>query len=367
MPPGRGAVGLTSGPVNHPTYQSRRPRPTRQPRRARSVVTACASLVLVGVVLSGCGKSLNAIVGSTSTTLDPVTANGENPDATPAGSGEVAVAFPVTACTTVFGTALPGGGWKPNVLLAPIPTALVGKVEFYTDGTHTVLGPYGWSCSEWSAVSGSTGLVVFPPNTTEPAVNVMPPAGTEGVFASFSTTGSTQGIAEVCHYFTVAQFQQQQASCTGTGPAGEQSALATPDVAAITDPSGVTGALQGSGGSHAVTGVVIFPQVLPAVTDGTAVDIAMESCSLVATRLCPTIISDFEVREFPVPNSGYRPTTVPPPTTSTVPKAVTPTTAPAPTPTTATTHPTTPTTTPVAPSTTVAPPTTAAPSPPTTA
>jgi hypothetical protein len=319
------------------------------------VVTACASLVLVGVVLSGCGKSLNAIVGSTSTTLDPVTANGENPDTTPAGSGEVAVAFPVTACTTAFGTALPGGGWKPNVLLAPIPTAMVGKVEFYTDGTHTVLGPYGWSCSEWSAVSGSTGLVVYPPNTTEPAVNVMPPAGTEGVFASFSTTGSTQGIAEVCHYFTVPQFQQQQASCTGTGPAGEQSALATPDVAAITDPSGVTGALQGSGGAHAVTGVVIFPQVLPAVTNGTAVDIAMESCSLVAARLCPTIISDFEVREFPVPNSGYRPTTVPTTTpTSTVPRPATPTTVPAPTPTPTTT----PTTTPVAPTTTVAPPTT---------
>ncbi len=302
------------------------------------------------MVLSGCGTSLNAIVGSTSTTLDPVTANGQSPDTTPAGSGEVAVAFPVTACTTAFGTALPGGGWKPNVLLAPIPTALVGKVEFYTDGTHTLLGPYGWSCSEWSAVSGSSGLVVFPPNATLPAANVLPAAGTEGVFASFST--STQGIAEVCHYFTVPKFQQQQAGCSGSGPAGEQSTLATPDVAAVSDPAGVTGALQGSGGSHAVTGVVIFPQVLPAVTYGTAVNIAMESCSLVATRLCPTIISDFEVREFPVPNSGSRPTTVPTSPTVTVPRPAAPTTLPAPTATTApVVAPTTPTTVPVVPTT----------------
>jgi hypothetical protein len=31
------------------------------------------------------------------------------------------------------------------------------------------------------------------------------------------------------------------------------------------------------------------------------VDIAVESCSLTDTALCPTILSDFEVREFPVP------------------------------------------------------------------
>ena len=311
----------------------------------------------MGVVLSGCGKSLNAIVGSTSTTLDPVTANGQSPTATPTGAGEVAVAFPVTACTTAFGTALPGGGWKPNVLLAPIPTAMVGKLEFYTDGSHALLGPYGWSCSEWSAVSGSTGLVVYPPNTSPPPVNTAPSPGTEGVFASFNTTGTPQGVAQVCHYFTVAQFQQQQASCSGSGPAGEQSTLATPDVAAITDPADVVGALQGSGGSHPVTGVVIFPQVLPAVTYGTAVDIAMASCSLVATRLCPTILSDFEVREFPVPTSGSRAPVTPTSPTATVPRPATATTVPV----------TTPTTTPVAPTTTVAPPPTTTPaSPPTT-
>ncbi len=262
----------------------------------------------MSLVLSGCGKSLNAIVGSTSTTEDPVTANGANPATTPIPAGEVAVAFPVTDCAAASGTALPSGGWKPSVLLAPISTAMVGKVEFYTDGTHTLLGPYGWNCSEWSAVPGFTGLVVYPPNTTPPAVNTTPAAGTEGVFASFGTTGSTQGVALVCRYFTVAQFQQQQASCSGPGLAGEQSTLVTPDVAALTDPAGVTGALQGSGGSQPVTGVVIFPQVLPAVTYGTAVAIATESCSLVAARLCPTIISDFEVREFPVPNSGSRDT-----------------------------------------------------------
>jgi hypothetical protein len=181
-------------------------------------------------------------------------------------------------------------------------------------------------------------LAVYPPTATPPAVNVQPQAGAEGVFASFTTTGTPQGVAQVCHYFTVAKFQAQELACVGSPPAGEESSLATPDVAAISDPAGVTGSLQGSGGPHPVTGVVIFPQVLPAVTNGTAVDIATESCSLVTADLCPTVISDFEVREFPVPTSGYHPTTTTPEIT---PHPAVPTTVPVTTPTTVPPVPTT--------------------------
>jgi hypothetical protein len=278
----------------------------RRPRRpALPAITVLAALLVVGVVLSGCGKSLSAIVGSTSTTQDPVAVAGATPSTTtPPLSGEVAVAFPVAACSNGFGSALPSQGWKPSILLAPIPTVLVGKVEFYTDGTHTLLGPEGWNCSEWAASPGATGLVVYPSNTPAPGSNAAAAAGTEGVFATFDTTGRPSGIAAVCPYFTIPQWQQQEADCSGSPPAGEQSAVLTPDVASVTDPSGVTGTLQGSGGSHPVTGVVVFPQVESAVTNGSPVNIAEESCSLVDVSLCPTVISDFEVREFPVPSHG---------------------------------------------------------------
>jgi hypothetical protein len=49
---------------------------------------------------------------------------------------------------------------------------------------------------------------------------------------------------------------------------------------------------------------VIFPQVLPAVTYGSSVSVAEESCSLTDATLCPTVLSDFAVREFPVPSSN---------------------------------------------------------------
>jgi hypothetical protein len=32
--------------------------------------------------------------------------------------------------------------------------------------------------------------------------------------------------------------------------------------------------------------------------------VAAESCSIADTGLCPTILTDFEVREFPVPTAG---------------------------------------------------------------
>jgi hypothetical protein len=262
------------------------------------------ALLVAGVALAGCGSSLSAIVGSTSTTQNLATVAGAAPTtSTVPLSGEVAVAFPVVTCTTAFGSALPSQGWRPGVLLAPIPTALVGHVEFYTDGTHTLLGPTGWACSQSTTSNGAVNVVVYPTDSPPPAAGTAPPAGTEGVFATFDTTGRSSGVAVVCPFFSLPQWQQQEADCSGSPPSGEQSALPTPDVASVTDPSGVTGTLEGSGGSHAVTGVVIFPQVVPAVTDGSAITVAEESCSLVDAALCPTVLSDFEVREFPVPTA----------------------------------------------------------------
>ncbi len=257
----------------------------------------------VGGTLAGCGSSLSAIVGSTSTTQNPTrSAGAASTTSTPPLSGEVAVAFPVVTCTSPSGSPLANQGWKPGVLLAPIPTALVGHVEFYSDGTHTLLGPTGWACSQSTTSAGAISVTVYPADSPAPPTGSAPPPGTEGVFATFDTTGRQSGAALVCPYFTIPQWQQQEADCSGSPPSGEQSAMPTPDVASVTDPSGVTGTLIGSGGIHAVSGVVIFPQVLPAVTDGSPIAVTAESCSLVDATLCPTVLSDFEVREFPVPN-----------------------------------------------------------------
>jgi hypothetical protein len=258
--------------------------------------------VLIALALTGCGTSL---IG-TSPPTTAVSASSGTTTTAPL-NGEVAVAFPVVACTTASGGSLGSQGWKPSILLAPIPTSLIGKVQFYSDGVHTLLGPSDWSCSQVQSPTTGSGLVVYPSSDPNPPTSWPPPAGAEGVFATFDTTGDPQGIAMVCQFFTIPSWQQQEApSCSSGKPAGEQTSMPTPDVASVTDPTGVVGFLAGSGGPYPVTGTVIFPQAVPQVDYGSSVNVAEESCSLSDTALCPTVLSDFDVREFPVPSgSGH--------------------------------------------------------------
>jgi hypothetical protein len=258
--------------------------------------------------------------------------------------GEVAVAFPVVTCTdpAYGGVAIKSrSGWQPTILLAPIPTSLVGKVTFYSDGEHTLLGPAGWDCAQVTPGStsatggpatypqtangettttvaatptsgqdaainadGVTTLVVYPANDPIPPTSGPPSPGTDGIFATFATTGANAGVDLVCPFFTIPSWQSESAGCSTTKPFAETSTVLTPDVTEITDPAGVVGSLAASGGQGATTGVVLFPQVPSAVSYGSPVAVAMESCAISTSSLCPTVLSDFEVREFPVPASG---------------------------------------------------------------
>ncbi len=315
-------------------------------RRPWAAVTGA---LMVGVALAGCGTSLLATSSTTGGAPSGADSRGATSTTAPL-SGEVAVAFPVVQCTTPSGGSLSSQGWKPSVLLAPIPTALVGKVEFYTDNVDTLLAPTGWNCSEAFTIGGTSELVAYPANNPNPPLFGPPAPGTEGIFATFDSTGHASGVALVCPFFTVASWQRQEAKCPSSPPTGEVSSMPTPDVASVTDPAGVVGTLPGSGGSVPVSGAVLFPQVEPAVTDGSSVNVAEEACSLPDPSLCATVLSDFEVREFPVPgfstNSrtsyapAVAPTTIPAvrpaPTGTTAPT----TTRPAATTTTAATTPT---------------------------
>jgi hypothetical protein len=261
------------------------------------------ALALVAMAATACGTDL---VGPASSSTSLAAAAPGTTSTTAPLTGEVAVAFPVVGCTPAFGSPVPGQGWKPSILLAPIPTVLVGQVEFYTDGTRSILGPSGWACTETDAADGGVDLAVVPPGTPDAPTSGSPTAGAEGVFATFDTTAHTAGVDLVCPFFTLPSFQQRDANCNGQKPPGEFFSMPTPDVASVWDPAGVVGTLVASGGVHTVTGAVIFPQVTPAVGDGASIDIAVESCALTNAALCPTILSDFEVREFPVPSINGR-------------------------------------------------------------
>ncbi len=304
--------------------------------RGRRVRWVSAGATAGLAVLAGCGSNLL----STSTSGGPSTTstNASSPSTTVPVNGEVSVAFPVVACVNpaAFSTPIKSpSGWDPSILMAPIPTSLVGKVTFYSDGAHTLLGPAGWTCalvasgasgsgyatttttttgptestvagaqltgqSAAMTTGGSTTLALYPPNDPSPPTTGAPAAGSEGIFATYTTTGSSAGVDLVCPFFLIPSWQAHAAGCSTTKPTGELSNTLTPDVTAVVDPAGVVGSLAASGGQETVTGVVIFPQV-PSISYGRSEAVVAESCALEDPSLCPTIVSDFEVREFPVP------------------------------------------------------------------
>jgi hypothetical protein len=310
------------------------PDPARRGPSTGRLVPVLPALGLL--VLAGCGTSL---LGTTTSSTPASTAASSGPSTTVPLNGEVAVAFPVVTCVNpgTGGSPLNSrSGWKPTILVAPVPTSLAGKVAFYTDGVHTVLGPTGWTCalvasgsdgpssssttpstdqtgstlppvgptsgqSGAMATGGGTTLAVYPSNDPNPPTSGTPAPGTEGIFATWASTGTAAGVDLVCPFFSIPAWQSDQAGCSTSKPSGETSNALTPDVTEVADPPGVVGSLAASGGQAAVLGVVLFPQVPSAVNYGSSIAVAAESCSLAATTLCPTVLSDFEVREFPVP------------------------------------------------------------------
>ncbi len=320
--------------------------PVRSRRSRPALPRFLSALATLGLtVLTGCGITL---LSTTSTTgVSPSVASSSSTTTTVPLNGEVAVGFPVVACGAPDRGDAPiasHGSWNPTILLAPVPTSLVGKVTFFTDGVHVLLGPTGWTCSsvapgaggttqssssattpnppsstagttapstapasgQGAAIiaSGGTTLAVYPPNDPEPPTSGPPAPGAEGIFATYATTGSNAGVDLVCPYFTLPAWQSQQAGCSTSKPFGETTDVLTPDVTQVTDPPGLVGGVAASGGQSAVTGVVLFPQVPTAESSGSPMAVAAESCSLTDAALCPTVLSDFEVREFPAPAAG---------------------------------------------------------------
>ena len=213
----------------------------------------CLAPLLALAALTGCGTSLLAATSSTAQGSSSTGSGG--PTTTVPVNGEVAVAFPVVACNSPSNGGAPiksRSGWSPTILLAPVPTSLAGKVSFYTDGVHTVLGPSGWTCSlvtpgspdqggnqsSTSTTDGSSGtattasptsgqnaaiasqgaitLAVYPSNNPNPPTSGPPPAGAEGIFATYATTGSNAGVDLVCPFFTLPDWQTQSAGCSTT-------------------------------------------------------------------------------------------------------------------------------------------------------
>jgi hypothetical protein len=205
--------------------------------------------------------------------------------------------LPVGTCqsTTARGGHQPV--WVPTELPATVTASAAKKLEFYSVGSESVLGPRGWDCAQLFATDGSAQLAVTPPRRLSPFFTPSRP-GMQLVLAKFDYTGHVPGYDLACPFFPA--IKDESETCPSSVPSGEMVKHLTPDVVQITDSAKLKGSLTGSGGSQSVTGVMIVPQSSTLTT----LPIAEISCSLKATSLCTSILNDFVVRQFPVPMGG---------------------------------------------------------------
>ena len=192
------------------------------------------------------------------------------------------MAFPVVACTTSTGRPLasqadgsPPSCWhrfRPpwSARWSSTPTACTPcsarRLVLLADGRE----PGG------HRAGGLSARHLHPP-----VAGTIPAAGSEGIFATFADTGNRPGHrpgVPVLHHSLVA---------AGRGALLGQQAGRRADIDAHPRRRRRSPTRPASPGhskdpvvTMPVTGAVIFPQSMPAVTDGSSVDVAVESCSL---------------------------------------------------------------------------------------
>jgi hypothetical protein len=248
---------------------------------SRVVLLVALALALTGFV----GSAAEARTGSATS---PVT-----------GPTTSLVGIPVVPCQATSGTSQRPTAGVPRLLAATMTKASSTRLNFYSNGVITVLGPKGWACTSLFATDGSESLAAFPPGQADPSLSDAP-TNAHGVIGRVDFTGHGPGVALVCGLFPDAPAVKSFGPNAGFScslPAAEVTERPTPDLAIFHDPAMIKGSGDLSGGPNAVSGVVILPQSDP----GNVGNVSKETCALASrdSGLCAAIVSDFVVRAFP--------------------------------------------------------------------
>ena len=185
------------------------------------------------------------------------------------------------------------------------------QLSYYSDSTRSVnpiLAPRGWDCSVGVGADGSVGVDVFPQGATDKSSNSFQRSDVQGVVAH--SDSACQGcISETACPLVPSAVEGSlslYAPCQYTRPPGEEvrwalgspktpPSLYTYDIVYFTDPPGVAGDGDPSGGPLTARGVLLF-------TNGpdTFAGASIETCTLPSnlTGLCAPIVNDFANREW---------------------------------------------------------------------
>lgn len=191
---------------------------------------------------------------------------------------------PVVVCPTQSGASLGGPTKTASTQRVGLSAQIAKKVAIYTDqhSLQSVLGPRGWRCIASYGADGSGGVTIYPEGETV------------HYFADFSKESkSFQAInvdwtpacvlcilGQACPFFAAAKaavttlgYSQNEVSCTR--PPGERLVKSNRSLAYFSDPPGLAGTGEPSGGKLRALGLVTWEGLTKkgqrTITNGSAV------------------------------------------------------------------------------------------------
>jgi Domain of unknown function (DUF4850) len=204
----------------------------------------------------------------------------------------VSVQLPLNVCKTSVGDSSETPVSLPTSVKVDVPKSSASKLALYSDdeGVIEVLAPTGWTCSALVGADGSSSVTVQPaglPATPSPVT------AAEEVRAAQTSAcvGCRESLA--CPLFIDAAtdyLQQFQQRCPSRRPTSERLTTISPHVVHFTDPPGIKGDGDPSGGKYAAMGVMTYYDDLASEGSWT------ETCVLPPSdrSTCTAILDNFE-------------------------------------------------------------------------
>jgi hypothetical protein len=208
------------------------------------------------------------------------------------------VTLPIVVCPTTIGvTSSPKH--LPSSETFAVPAGLAGQLSAYTDnqGELAVVAPRGWACKALVGADGSASVSVHPGGQAG-SLYTSWPRGAQAVTAVLVPACVGCELETACAFFPSAEHQLVTTyggdlKCHRR-PSAEGVARLSPTAVEFSDPAGVHGTGNPSGGNYPATGVVTYKPSTSKATYGTWT----ETCTLSprSHAVCAATIQAFVAR-----------------------------------------------------------------------
>jgi hypothetical protein len=231
-------------------------------RVTKRVLLVTAGLVVIALIIASV-----ATVGTTTRSRGNAPPTTQNTPAVNLSLGLVPEILPLQVCKTTYGIAGTKAIIQPTSLAEMVPRGNDGPLVVYSDGLGILrlLGPRGWECTADVGADGAGGVTIAPTNailriaTTN--TGILPARSTAEVIKGWQSGGCTGcAMDQACPLFAAVwnQLHKGGSKCLTAPPASETFVSLTKRVIDLTDPPGVHGDANPSGGAYLARSVLTY-------------------------------------------------------------------------------------------------------------